>query len=126
MMHLLLRKRRVLLLLFIQLLFVSFLFALQPVTLHSLLTEMTDFDAVAKWPAPAYILKQASSYDRNSVSPDKPGWFANGDSNQYIRKENNDGRAEYVMMDADGPGAIVRFWLTTVVKPGMLRFYFDN
>lgn len=29
-------------------------------------------------------------------------------------------------MDADGPGAIVRFWLTTVIKPGKIRFYLDN
>ena len=25
-----------------------------------------------------------------------------------------------------GPGAVVRFWLTTQVKPGKLRIYFDN
>jgi hypothetical protein len=100
--------------------------AQQVIALHSLLEDMTDFDAIAKWPNPAYTLKQASSYDRRSVSPDKPGWFANGDFNQFIREEKNNGRTEYVMMDADGPGAIVRFWLTTVVKPGMIRFYFDN
>lgn len=119
-------KRHFLLLLFVQFFFVQFLVAQQAITLHSLLTEMTDFDAIAKWPAPAYILKQASSYDRRSVSPDKPGWFANGDFNQFIREEKINGRTEYVMMDDDGPGVIVRFWLTTVVKPGMLRFYFDN
>lgn len=98
----------------------------QPVSLHSLLIEMTDFESVAKWPIPAYTLKQASSYDRRSVSPDKPGWFANEDFNQFIREEKKHNHSEYVMMDADGPGAIVRFWLTTVVKPGILRFYFDN
>lgn len=57
------------------------------ITLASLLKEMTDFDAVAKFPSPSYVLKQASSYDRRSVSPDKPGWFANGDFNQFIRQE---------------------------------------
>ncbi|MFT3704463.1 MAG: DUF2961 domain-containing protein [Agriterribacter sp.] len=30
------------------------------------------------------------------------------------------------MMDADGPGAIVRFWITTLAKQGTMRFYFDN
>jgi len=30
------------------------------------------------------------------------------------------------MFDAEGPGAIVRFWLTTAEKPGKMRFYFDN
>ena len=34
------------------------------VTLQSLLREMVDFNAVAKWPAPYYQLFQASSYDR--------------------------------------------------------------
>lgn len=102
------------------------LFGQQMVTLPSLLTEMTDFTAVAKFPSPVYTEKQASSYDRKSVSPDKPGWFANNDHDQFIREENKDNHIEYVMLDADGPGAVVRFWLTTVVKPGTLRFYFDN
>jgi hypothetical protein len=34
------------------------------ITLHSLLGEMTDFAAVARWPQPAFICRQASSYDR--------------------------------------------------------------
>ncbi len=87
---------------------------------------MTNFDAVTRFPSPSYTLKQASSYDRRSIAADMPGWFANDDHDQFIREEKKDGHSEFVMMDADGPGAIVRFWLTTVVKPGMLRFYFDN
>lgn len=100
--------------------------AQQTISVKTLLEEMTSAAAVASRPQPAYTLKQASSYDRRSVSPAKPGWFANGDFNQFIRKEENKTRTEYVMMDAAGPGAVVRFWLTTVVKPGILRFYFDN
>lgn len=96
------------------------------ITVGTLLREMTDASTVASWPQPAYTMKQASSYDRRSVSPDKPGWFANGDFNQYIRKEEKGTHVEYVMMDAAGPGAVVRFWLTTVVKPGILRIYLDN
>ncbi len=96
------------------------------VTLKTLLDEMIDAASVAKWPDPAYTTKQASSYDRRSVSPGQPGWFANGDFNQFIRQEQKDDHTEYVMMDAFGPGAVVRFWLTTVVKPGTLRFYFDG
>jgi Protein of unknown function (DUF2961) len=75
---------------------------------------------------PVYTLKQASSYDRRSISPDQPGWFANADENQFIREEKKDGHSEFVMMDADGPGVIVRFWLTTLAKEGTMRFYFDN
>lgn len=52
------------------------------VTINSLLKEMTDFDAIVKFPSPSFTLRQASSYDRRSVSPEQPGWFANGDFNQ--------------------------------------------
>lgn len=98
----------------------------QEVSLHSLLAEMTDPTSVITWPQPAYTLKQASSYDRRSVAAGKPGWFANTDQAQFIRTEIKDGHKEYVMLDADGPGAIVRFWLTTAQKAGKMRFYFDN
>ena len=97
------------------------------ITLESLLEEMTDYAAVARWPQPEFTCKQASSYDRATVAPDKPGWFANSDQNQFIRTETNQGRTEKVMLDADGPGCLVRFWLTTDRnKKGTLRFYLDG
>lgn len=101
-------------------------FSQKVVSVKTLLAEMIDARAVAIWPQPAYTLKQASSYDRSSIAANKPGWFANGDYNQFIRQEEKDGHTEFVMMDAAGAGAVVRFWLTTQVKPGKLRFYFDN
>jgi hypothetical protein len=97
------------------------------VSLNSLLEEMTDFGAVARWPQPEFTCRQASSYDRGTVAPDQPGWFANSDQNQFIRTETTQGRTEKVMLDADGPGTIVRFWLTTDQnKQGTLRFYLDG
>lgn len=97
------------------------------VTLESLLSELTDFLSVARWPQPEFTCQQASSYDRGTVAPDKPGWFANNDQNQFIRTEENQGRKERVMLDAEGPGCVVRFWLTTDRnKKGMLRFYLDG
>ncbi len=98
----------------------------QQITMQTLLMEMIDKESVVRLPKPFYVLKQFSSYDRKSVSPDKRGWFANGDFNQFMSEERKQEHTEYVMMDAEGPGAIVRFWLTTVVKPGKIRFYFDN
>src|SRR5262245_53208801 len=80
------------------------------VTLESLLGEMIDFSAVARWPQPEFICRQASSYDRETVAPNRPGWFANNDQNQFIRTEENQGRQERVMLDTEGPGCIVRFW----------------
>ena len=97
------------------------------VTLDSLLKEMTDFSAIARWPRPEFTCRQCSSYDRAEVAPDQPGWFANNDFSQYIRTEDHAGRRENVMMDADGPGCIVRFWLTTTKnKAGTLRIYLDG
>lgn len=77
---------------------------------------MIDASSVACWQQPAYTMKQASSYDRKSVALDKPGWFANGDFNQFIRKEKRGNHSEYVMMDATEPGAVVCFWLTSFIN----------
>ncbi len=98
------------------------------ITLQSLLRELIDYDHEARWPEPAFTCKQASSYDRASKTPeDKKGWFANGDQNQFIREKNVGDRIEKVMMDADGPGAIVRFWITCGdEKQGKIRIYLDG
>lgn len=107
------------------------LFAIEPVraevTLNSLLEEMIDFGTVARWPQPEFTCSQASSYDRGTKAPGEPGWFANTDQNQFIRTEAVQGRTEKVMLDSDGPGCIVRFWLTTDQnKQGTLRIYLDG
>ena len=75
-----------------------------------LLNDIINFDAIAKFPSPAYTLKQASSYDRRSVSPDNPGWFENDDHDQFIRKgKTRAAMKKYVMMNEDGPGVLHAF-----------------
>lgn len=101
-------------------------FGQDTVSIQSLLNEMINYESLARWSQPDYTMKQASSCDRRSVSPDKPGWFANADASQYIRVEEKSGHKENVMLDADGPGTIVRFWLTTFKRNGILRIYFDG
>ena len=97
------------------------------ITMQSLLTELTDCTSLARWPDPAFTSHEASSYDRAKIAPDRPGWYANSDQNQFIRIETVAGRKEKVMLDTDGPGCIVRFWLTTDRnKKGVLRIYLDN
>ncbi len=99
------------------------------ITFESLLEEMNDRDRIASYPDPYYGTRQFSSYDRASVSPDEPGWFANWDRSMFIREEVNNGRKEYVMVDTAGPGAIVRIWMTFAGEgsgEGILRFYFDH
>ncbi|MFO0836474.1 MAG: glycoside hydrolase family 172 protein [Phycisphaerales bacterium] len=95
------------------------------VTFQSLLSEMTDRSAVARYPVPSYLCAQASSYDRASTSPSNSDtWFANGDYNQFIRVEEINGRKEWVMMDQAGPGAVVRIWSAN--PKGVLRVYVDG
>ncbi len=101
--------------------------AAPPVTLESLLHEMTDPAAVARIDVPAFTTHQASSYDRASTVPaDARGWFANHDFGQFIRSEEVGGKREWVIMDADGPGAVTRFWLGGRDFTGQIRIYLDG
>lgn len=100
--------------------------AAAPVTLEALLREMVDRDAIARFPEPAYRTLQASSYDRASVAPDQPGWFANDDRGKYVRTESRGGRTEYVLMDVEGPGAVVRVWSANPEVGGTMRVYLDG
>ena len=91
----------------------------------SLLPEMTDLEHLTHLPRPAYRSMLASSYDRRSTAPGDPDkWFANHDYNQFVRDEPHGGRIEHVMMDATGPGAVVRLWAAS--PAGTLRIYVDG
>lgn len=100
------------------------------ITLESLLNEMVKRDALARFPQTNYRSAQFSSYDRKSVAPGEPGWYANHDWSQFIRSEVHAGRTEWVMMDAEGPGAITRFWMGAPIKTrgpsGTIRIYLDG
>ena len=100
-----------------------------PVSVSTLLQEMVNRDARAEFPSPAFTCKQFSSHDRATTTSDQPGWFGNWDFNQYLRTDTVDGRIEQVMMDTEGPGAIVRFWMTFAgpdAPYGILRIYIDG
>jgi len=97
------------------------------VTLEGLLEEMSSRQALTYFPEPGYRLIQSSSYNRESVSPDSAGWFANADMSHFIRVEENKGRREFVMLDAEGPGAVVRWWMTFYkAQDGIIRIYIDE
>ena len=87
----------------------------EPVSIESLLHEMVDRDSVARFPERNYRLRQHSSYNRASRTPEEAkGWFTNNDFNKkpgdrnFIRIEEKIGKKEWVLMDHEGPGAIVR------------------
>lgn len=97
------------------------------VTVAALLDEMSSRSSLTYYPEPGYRLIQSSSYNRESVSPDSAGWFANADMSHFIRVEENSGRREFVMLDAEGPGAIVRWWMTFYkAQDGIIRVYIDE
>lgn len=112
--------------------------AAESVTISSLLQDMTDRDRVARFPSHEFRLKQASSYNRASKTPDDAkGWFNNFDRStndshkNYVRVEEIDGRKEYVVMEDEGAGAITRFWVPwkNQLQPGsdvVIRFYLDG
>ncbi len=96
------------------------------ITLETLLSEMTSVEESARYPAIPYKCLQVSSYDRSSVSPDQPNWFANNDGFGIERTDTVNGRIEKVMFDEKDPGVITRIWITTIDKRGTWRFYFDG
>ncbi|GMU21461.1 MAG: hypothetical protein AMXMBFR13_15540 [Phycisphaerae bacterium] len=99
--------------------------SLAAVSVDTLLDDMVTLRRLTKIPDPAYTTKQFSSYDRGSKSfSEYVGWFANADAGHYLRVEDKDGRKEHVMMDAKGPGAVVRIWSAN--PKGKLRFYLDG
>ena len=108
------------------------------VSVESLLHEMVDRDSVARFPRFDFRLKQHSSYNRASKTPgNEKGWFNNKDNNtsdkdnNFIRVEENNGNQEWVLMEDDGPGAIVRTWMPfpNAGKPdtnSLIRIYLDG
>ncbi len=91
-----------------------------------LLTEMLARSRIAEFPEPAFVCKQASSYNRKSKEPGAVGWFATDDYSNFRGHEQVDGRREWVMLDVDGPGVIVRWWITQYKYDGTIRVYLDG
>ncbi len=105
----------------------------QTVTTTSLISELTDLQQLAQFPEQGYSTIQYSSYDRRTVSADKPGWFANSDGFggepipgflEVIRKPGADKIGEYLICDVKGPGAIVRMW--TAMITGEITLWLDQ
>ena len=99
------------------------------ITFRSLLKEMSERGTLTRFPDPSYRMVQFSSYDRRSIHPDSAGWFANDDFTQFIREETVNGRREFVMLESDGPGAIVRWWMTFGNNKALnsyIRVYIDG
>ncbi len=81
----------------------------QTVSMASLLREMVNREVITRFPN--YQTHQTSSYNRASVSPNAPGWFADSDGVFCIREEtNSSGEKEWVLMEDTGAGVITKIW----------------
>ncbi len=105
----------------------------ETVTTGSLLEEMTDLARLVEFPQPSYKTVQFSSFDRRSVLPSQPGWFANSDGfgkepipgfEKVLQPPDKDGIGRYLICDVEGPGAIVRLWTARIV--GTVQVYLDG
>jgi hypothetical protein len=105
----------------------------QVVTTGTLIDELTDLRKLAEYPVPGFRSIQYSSYDRHTVSPDKPGWFDNDDGfggesipgfAEVLKKPDAKGIGEYLICDVKGPGAIVRLWTAQIA--GDLTVWLDQ
>ena len=101
------------------------------ITTGSLISEMADLERLTT--SSKYRSVQYSSYDRRSVSPDKPGWFANADGfgnetipgfEKTLKEPDADGVGDYLICDVKEPGAVVRLW--TARSGGKIRMYLDG
>jgi hypothetical protein len=95
------------------------------VSVVGLLSEMTDFETLARRPSPFFLEAAATSASRESRKGGD-AWFDNGDAGQYVRTETNGGRTEHVLADLRGPGAVSRFWSANPDRTNLVRFYFDG
>ena len=93
---------------------------------RGLLDEMVDRSRIAEFPQPAFVCKQASSYNRKAETPGNPNWFAGADFDQFYGSRLAEGRKEWIMLEADGPGVVTRWWQTQYRSAGMIRVYLDG
>ncbi len=101
------------------------------VSFETLLRDMTDLERLARFPNPPFTHRLSSSYDRRSTDPDEPteeNWFANVDGSGFVRVEQDRfGREYWVIMDAPGPGAIVRIFSSAPFNGDLfIRIYLDG
>lgn len=128
------RKLKIMILTWIAILAVTSSVAAQTseVTMESLLYEIIDREGLARFPLMDYQCLQASSYNRESVSPNLPGWFADSDGVGFIRTEEINGKTEWVLMEDEGPGCVTRIWAVCFyyglenITGANIKFYLDG
>ncbi|MCB9686137.1 MAG: DUF2961 domain-containing protein [Alphaproteobacteria bacterium] len=83
---------------------------------------MSDADRLARFPDPAPTVTLHASWDRAQLTEG----FANADRGQFEGERTFGDRVEHALVDADGPGAIVRTWAANPKAGGTLRIRLDG
>ena len=83
-------------------------------TFETLLAELVDRQAVGRWPRPPFRAAQLSSRG--------PG----EDRGHFLAIEDTDGGDRYVLVDEEGPGALVRLWSANPEGAGTIRIWIDD
>lgn len=96
------------------------------VSIQTLLVEMSDRSALARWPEHAWVHGHRSSTDRPVDSPKSPGWHANNDAGHYAGMTRRGGRPAYLLLDREGPGVITRIWSANPGRAGMISVFVDG
>jgi len=94
--------------------------------LQSLLGRLTDTEHWPRSLRPGERVHRFSSTDPASraAQPGTDGWFANDDKGHFLRTLDGPRGKEYVLAEAEGPGAVAHVW---AAKPsGTLRVYLDG
>jgi hypothetical protein len=95
------------------------------VTYSSLLNEMCDPASLAYWPVQGWKNLQASAL--NTDARHNAGEFGPKAIGHFVRiEEKAGGKREWVLMEHEGPGAIVRMWAPNMAKDAIFRVYFDG
>jgi hypothetical protein len=66
---------------------------------ETLLREISSREHLTRFPEKPHTLKQASRYNRKTVSERNHGWYANDDTPHFVRVEHNIKRREFVFFD---------------------------
>jgi len=96
------------------------------VSMSSLLAEMTDRGALARWADPPWSHRHRSSTQRPVDEPGAWGWHRNEDFGHYSGMTVRDGRRLHTLIDVDGPGVITRIWSANPEAVGNVLIFIDD
>jgi len=95
------------------------------ISFQSLLNEMGSRESLATWPKHEWKNLQASALKIEARH--NPGFHANKAIGSFVRIEDKGkGQKEWVLMEHEGPGAVMRMWSPNMAKDAILRIYFDG